>query len=185
MRRVKENMLDTEIIPVITEGGITLVEMRQAKFFNATPLGCVIWLGLRDGLSFDQLIEKLIVERRVSEASARRGLYDFLDQLLQKSLSPTQAPWNLGRQGGISGRQERELSSWHLACGTDLDLAYRWLVDTDNAQWFDFGPEQLSLSPFQPMSANHNDLSTLRRLMEAYDRAHPRAGGPVHREGRH
>ena len=54
-----------------------------------------------------------------------------------------------------------------IASQADLELAYTWLVDPENAKWYDFGSEPLSLLKFRVMVNKKTDVYRLFSFEES------------------
>ena len=70
----------------IIDGEAVIMDLQSGKYFSTAASGAVIWSGVEDRLSVDQICQRLTAEYSLSAADAEAAADAFLAELLRHAL---------------------------------------------------------------------------------------------------
>lgn len=82
-RAVKRN---DELIVASIDGELVMLSVEKGQYFGIEGVGTRIWELLESPKTEDSIIESIIEEFEVDEATCRRDVVDFLDRMLEMEL---------------------------------------------------------------------------------------------------
>lgn len=82
-RAVKRN---DELIVASIDGELVMLSVEKGQYFGIEGVGTRIWELLESPKTEDSIIESIIEEFEVDEATCRRDVVEFLDRMLEMEL---------------------------------------------------------------------------------------------------
>jgi len=87
-------MLDDKISPssevvdtTLNEGEVVLLHLESKMYYSLNPTGERIWRGLKEGVSLNEISQRLQDEFDVSEQDADRSVVDLVNELCEQKLA--------------------------------------------------------------------------------------------------
>jgi hypothetical protein len=68
------------------DGEVVVLDTERSHYLNLNPTGCVLWLVLAEGATKRQLVEKLLEEFDVDEATALADVEAFVSSCRENDL---------------------------------------------------------------------------------------------------
>lgn len=75
-----------DVVSTAVEGGAVLLNLTSKRYFSLNETGCMIWEGVRDGLSREGIVAALVERHEVSPETCRIAVDRLLSDLASRQL---------------------------------------------------------------------------------------------------
>lgn len=108
------------VVEEMIEGEVVAVHLESGNYYSLTDESCRIWNWLKQGFSSENVIQHLLTECETDEATARKAVDDFVQELLTEGLIRERSAPVTQTNGAISNGTKRAFQAPQLQKYSDM-----------------------------------------------------------------